>query len=169
MLSFLIIWNPEKFIISKYEILVIQRDLEIFTARIKETFIMKKRTICIINCFLLVFIFLCVYGNICYRAAFEGKGGADFPQRIVVCVYFAILIILSIFNLCNHPCYSNKLLLFTGIFSAILTINLIIIFMVSLIVPGMLQLSTLDFFDWVIIIFPPIISSLYFFAAFKKK
>lgn len=130
---------------------------------------MTKRTICIINCFLLVFVFLCVYGNICYRAAFEGKGGADFPQRIVICIYLAILIILSIFCLCNYPYYSNKLLLFTGVFSAILTIILIIIFILSLIVPNMLQLSTLDFFDWIIIIFPPIISSFYFFAAFKKK
>lgn len=128
---------------------------------------MSKKSICIINCILSVFVFLCVYGNVCFRAAIEGNGGADFTQRIAVCVYFAIIIILSIICLCSFPYYSNKPLLVSAIFSALLTVIMIIILILSFLIPD-LKLPSLDFFDWIIIVFPPIISGLYFYAALKK-
>ena len=128
---------------------------------------MKKHFISVFNCVLSVFIFLCVYGNVCYRAAIEGNGGADFPQRIAVCVYFAAIIILSIICLCSSPYYSNKPFLVSAIFSALLTVILIITLILSFIIPD-LKLRSLDFFDWLIIVFPPIISGLYFYAALKK-
>ncbi len=128
---------------------------------------MSKKSICIINCILSVFVFLCVYGNVCFRAAIEGNGGADFPQRIAVCVYFAIIIILSIICLCSFPYYSNKPLLVSAIFSALLTVIIIIILILSFLIPD-LKLRSLDFFDWIIIVFPPLISGLYFYVALKK-
>lgn len=128
---------------------------------------MSKKSICIINCILSVFVFLCVYGNVCFRAAIEGNGGADFPQRIAVCVYFAIIIILSIICLCSFPYYSNKPLLVSAIFSALLTVIIFITLILSFLIPD-LKLRSLDFFDWIIIVFPPIISGLYFYAALKK-
>ena len=131
---------------------------------------MNKRILCIINCCLLIFVFLCVFGNICYRSAVPGKGGADYPQRIAVCVYFAIGIIFSIACICNHPYNSNRLLMITSIYNVALPVLLILVTVLCLIFPnlGQTDLAKLNFFDWVIIIPSVLISGLYFYATFKK-
>ena len=86
---------------------------------------MSKRVICILNCILVVVIFLCVFGNICYRSALAGKGGADFGQRVALCVYFAISLILAIACICYNLEYSNKLLLVTAVYNGLLPVVLL--------------------------------------------
>lgn len=128
---------------------------------------MKKHSISIINCFLSVFIFLCVYGNTCYRSALHGKGGADFNQQVALCFYFAIFIVIAIYCICAKPYYSNKCLWFGAIYCAIYPVILLLIFLYSLITQN-LQIESISTTYLISIIVPPIISGLYFCAALSK-
>ena len=128
---------------------------------------MKKHSISIINCLLSVFVFLCIYGNTCYRYALSGKGGADFGMQIVLCFYFAMFIVISIYCICNKTYYSNKCFWFGAIYCALYSVLLFCGWVGSLIFNW--QISSINWLHWICIIVPPIISGLYIYAALKKE
>ena len=128
---------------------------------------MKKQSISVINCILLVFIFLCIYGNTCYRSAFHGKGGSDFKQQVVLCCYFAISIIIAIYCICSKPYYSNKCFWIGAVYCVLYPALLLFAFICSLISPNM-QVNSLNWLNWICVIIPPIVSGLYLYAALKK-
>ena len=129
---------------------------------------MKKIFISIINCLLLVLIFLCVYGNTCYRFALSGKGGADFEQQVFLCFYFAIGLMISIYCICSQPYYSSKCLWVGAIYNSLYPILILTVFLYDLISPN-LAIGTINWLHLICIIVPPIISSLYFYGALKKE
>ena len=128
---------------------------------------MKKSSICIFNCVLLVFIFLCVYGNTCYRFALSGKGGADFKQQVFLCFYFAIGVMFSIYCICAQPYYSRKCLWIGAIYNALYPLLILIVLLYSLISQKW-EMDTINWIYWLCNIIPPIISGLYIYAALKK-
>ncbi len=129
---------------------------------------MRKRTICIINALLLIFCFLTNYAEICYRAAIPGHGRSNYSQYILTCHYFAFLVVMSI--ICIHKCYhkTKALILFTGIASSIMPVLYTGVYLFSFIIPSMGQPQSLNFFEWVMALLPPVICGLYFLAAYKK-
>lgn len=128
---------------------------------------MKKQSISVINCFLSVFIFLCVFGNTCYRHALPGKGGADFAQQTALCFYFAIFVVIAICCICAKPYYSNKCFWFGAIFCMLFPVLLFSLWICSLIINW--EFSSINWLYWICIIIPPIISGLYVCAALTKK
>lgn len=128
---------------------------------------MKKHSISVINCFLSVFIFLCIYGNTCYRSALPGKGGVDFWQQIALCCYFAIFIVIAIYCICAKPYYSNKCFWVGTVYCMLYSALLLVVLLYSLIAPDW-QIDSINWIHWLCIIVPPIISGLYFYAALKK-
>ncbi len=129
---------------------------------------MNKHSISIINCFLSVLIFLCVYGNTCYRSALPGKGGSDFGQQIVLCCYFAIFVVIAICCICSKPYYSNKIFWFAAIYCIIYHFIVLFVLLYSLIAPDW-EIGTINWLHWICLIIPPVISGLYLYAALKKS
>ena len=129
---------------------------------------MKKHSISIINCLLLVFVFLCVYGNTCYRYALRGNGGVDFEQQVVFCFYFAIGLIISIYCICDKPYYSSKCFWVGAIYNALYPFLLLTVLLYDLISPNW-GIGVINWLHWICIIAPPIISGLYIYAALKKE
>lgn len=127
---------------------------------------MKKHEISIINCFLSVFVFLCVFGNTCYRYALPGKGGSDFGQQVSLCYYFAIFIMIAICCICAKPYYSNKCFWFGAIFCMLFPV---FVFCLWVHVLFFNWSTSLDWAKWISIIVPPIISGLYVYAALVKE
>ena len=128
---------------------------------------MKKHFISVINCFLSVFVFLCVFGNTCYRHALSGKGGTDFGQQVWLCYYFAIFIVIAIYCICAKPYYSNKCLWFGAIFCILFPVVLSCLWIRYLISAG--PALFLNWVEWIYTIVPPIISGLYVYAALVKE
>ena len=126
-----------------------------------------KRFISIVNCCLSIFLFLCVYGNTCYRFALSGKGGADFRQQVALCFYFAIYIIISIYCICGEPHYSNKCFFVGAIYCALFSVLLFCSWVCSLMFNW--QRGSINWLYWICIVISPIISGLFFYAALKKK
>ena len=129
---------------------------------------MKKHSVSILNCILSVFIFLCVFGNTCYRSALSGKGGADFKQQVFLCFYFAIGLIISIYCICAKPYYSNKCLWIGAIFNALYPLLVLTVSLFALISQNW-EIATINLLYWLCNIIPVIISGLYIFAALKKE
>lgn len=128
---------------------------------------MKKSTVSIVNCILSVILFLCIYGNTCYRFALSGKGGADFGQQVVLCCYFSIFIAIAIYCICSKPYYSNKCFWIGAIYCILYPVLLLFVLLYSLIAPNW-QISSINWLHWLCIIIPLIVSGLYFYAALKK-
>lgn len=128
---------------------------------------MKKHSVSIFNCILSVIIFLCVFGNTCYRSALSGKGGADFKQQVFLCVYFAIGLIISIYCICAKPYYSNKCLWIGAIYNALYPLLILVVSLFALISQNWKK-DTISLIYWLCNIIPVIISGLYVFAALKK-
>ena len=128
---------------------------------------MKKHSVSILNCILSVIIFLCVYGNTCYRSALSGKGGADFKQQVFLCVYFAIGLMISIYCICAKPYYSNKCLWSGAIYNALYPLLILVISLFALISQNW-KIDTISLIYWLCNIIPVIISGLYVYAALKK-
>ncbi|MBQ7369715.1 MAG: hypothetical protein IJW58_01920 [Clostridia bacterium] len=126
-----------------------------------------KKSVSIVNCILSVFIFLCVYGNTCYRFAFSGKGGSDFGQQVVLCCYFAISVVIAIYCICANPYYSNKCFWVGAVYCMLYPALRLLSFFYSLIAPDW-QINSINWLHWLCIIIPPIISGLYFYVAVKK-
>ena len=126
-----------------------------------------KKSISIINCILLTFIFLCVYGNTCYRAALSGKGGADFKQLVFLCFYFAIGLIISIYCACVKVYYSNKCLWIGAIYNALYPLAVLTVSLYALISQSW-EIDEINWIYWLCNIIPVIISGLYVYAALKK-
>ena len=129
---------------------------------------MKKHFISICNCVLSVFIFLCVYGNTCYRMALSGKGGADFKQQVFLCFYFAIGLIISIYCICAKPCYSDKCLWVGAVYNALYPLFVLIVSLYALISQNW-EMDTINLLYRLCNIIPVLISGLYFYAALKKE
>lgn len=128
---------------------------------------MKKHSVSIFNCILSVIIFLCVYGNTCYRSALSGKGGADFKQQVFLCVYFAIGLIISIYCICAKPYYSTKCLWIGAIYNALYPLLILVVSLFALISQNW-KIDTISLIYWLCNIIPVIISGLYVYAALKK-
>ena len=128
---------------------------------------MKKHSVSIFNCILSVIIFLCVFGNTCYRSALSGKGGADFKQQVFLCVYFAIGLIISIYCICAKPYYSNKCLWIGAIYNALYPLLILVVSLFALISQNWKK-DTISLIYWLCNIIPVIISGLYVYAALKK-
>ena len=128
---------------------------------------MKKHSISIFNCILLAFIFLCVYGNTCYRMALSGKGGADFKQQVFLFFYFAIGLIISICCICAKPYYSNKCLWIGAIYNVLYPLLILAVSLYSLISQKW-EIDTINWLYWLCNIIPVLISGLYVYAALKK-
>ena len=126
-----------------------------------------RKSISIMNCILSTFIFLCVYGNTCYRSALSGKGGADFKQQVFLCVYFAIGLIISIYCICAKPYYSNKCLWIGAIYNALYPLLILVVSLFALISQNW-KIDTISLIYWLCNIIPVIISGLYVYAALKK-
>ncbi len=129
---------------------------------------MKKHFISICNCVLSVFIFLCVYGNTCYRMALSGKGGADFKQQVFLCFYFAIGLIISIYCICAKPYYSDKCLWVGAVYNALYPLFVLIVSLYALISQNW-EMDTINLLYRLCNIIPVLISGLYFYAALKKE
>ena len=132
---------------------------------------MKKHAISVINCFLSVFVFLCVFGNTCYRHALPGKGGADFEQQVWLCYYFAIFIVIAIYCICAQPYYSNKCLWVGAMFCILFSVILFCLWIRYLIFRSIFAwpVPSLNWVHWIYSIVPPIISGLYVYAALVKE
>ena len=128
---------------------------------------MKKQSISVINCLLSVFVFLCVFGNTCYRYALPGKGGADFGQQTALCFYFAMFIVIVICCICAKPYYSNKCFWVGAIYCTLYSVLLFVLWICSLIFSW--EISSINWLHWIYIIVPPIISGLYVYAALVKE
>lgn len=128
---------------------------------------MKKHSVSVLNCILSVFIFLCVFGNTCYRSALSWKGGADFKQQVFLCVYFAIGLIISIYCICAKPYYSNKCLWIGAIYNALYPLLILVVSLFALISQNW-KIDTISLIYWLCNIIPVIISGLYVYAALKK-
>lgn len=128
---------------------------------------MKKHSISILNCILLAFLFLCIYGNTCYRSALAGKGGADFKQQVFLCFYFAIGLIISIYCICNEFYYSNKCLWIGAIYNALYPF-IILIFSLYALISQKWETDTINWLYWLCNIIQVLISGLYVYAALKK-
>lgn len=128
---------------------------------------MKKHSVSVLNCILSVIIFLCVFGNTCYRSALSGKGGADFKQQVFLCVYFAIGLIISIYCICAKPYYSNKCLWIGAIYNALYPLLILVVSLFALISQNW-KIDTISLIYWLCNIIPVIISGLYVYAALKK-
>ena len=126
-----------------------------------------KKSISIFNLTLSVLLFLCFFGNTCYRLAYPNRGGADFGQQLFLTFYFAGFIFISIFCVCKNPYYSNKHFLFGAIYSAIYPVVLTLAWLLSLAVET-LQLGDINWIYWLSFIIVPVVSALYFYATFKK-
>lgn len=129
---------------------------------------MKKLFISICNCVLSVFIFLCVYGNTCYRMALSGKGGADFKQQVFLCFYFAIGLIISIYCICAKPYYSDKCLWVGAVYNALYPLFVLIVSLYALISQNW-EMDAINLLYRLCNIIPVLISGLYFYAALKKE
>lgn len=129
---------------------------------------MKKHFISICNCVLSVFIFLCVYGNTCYRMALSGKGGADFKQQVFLCFYFAIGLIISIYCICAKPYYSDKCLWVGAVYNALYPLLVLIVSLYALISQNW-EMDEINLLYRLCNIIPVLISGLYFYAALKKE
>ena len=125
---------------------------------------MKKHSVSIFNCILSVIIFLCVFGNTCYRSALSGKGGADFKQQVFLCVYFAIGLIISIYCICAKPYYSDKCLWIGAIYNALYPLLILVVSLFALISQNW-KIDTISLIYWLCNIIPVIISGLYVYAA----
>lgn len=128
---------------------------------------MKKHSVSVLNCILSVIIFLCVFGNTCYRSALSGKGGADFKQQVFLCVYFAIGLIISIYCIWAKPYYSNKCLWIGAIYNALYPLLILVVSLFALISQNW-KIDTISLIYWLCNIIPVIISGLYVYAALKK-
>lgn len=126
-----------------------------------------KRSISVVNCLLLVLIFLCVYGNTCYRFALSGKGGADFEQQVILCCYFAIGLIISIYCICAQPYYSGKCLWVGAIYNSLYPLLLLVVLFYDMLSANW-EIGSINWLYWISIIVAPIVSVLYYYAAFKK-
>ena len=129
---------------------------------------MKKHSVSVLNCILSVIIFLCVFGNTCYRSALSGKGGADFKQQVFLCVYFAIGLIISIYCICAKPYYSNKCLWIGAIYNVLYPLLILVVSLFALISQNW-KIDTISLIYWLCNIIPVIISGLYVYAALKKE
>ena len=127
---------------------------------------MKKHSISVFNCVLSAFIFLCVYGNTCYRSALSGKGGADFKQQVFLCFYFAIGLIISIYCICAKPYYSNKSLWVGAIYNALYPLLILTVSLYAFI--SKWKIDSINRLYWLCNIIPVLISGLYVYAALKK-
>ena len=119
------------------------------------------------NCILSTFIFLCVYGNTCYRSALSGKGGADFGQQVFLCFYFATGLIISIYCICVKVYYSNKCFWIGAIYNALYPLVILTVSLYALISQSW-EIDTINWLYWLCNIIPVIISGLYVYAAVKK-
>ena len=128
---------------------------------------MKKYSISVINCFLSVFVFLCIFGNTCYRYALSGKGGADFGQQTALCFYFAMFIVIAICCICAKPYYSNKCFWAGAVYCILYPVLLFCLWVCSVLFNW--QISSINWLHWICIIVPPIISGLYVYAALQKE
>lgn len=126
-----------------------------------------RKSISIMNCILSTFIFLCVYGNTCYRSALSGKGGADFGQQVFLCFYFATGLIISIYCICIKVYYSNKCFWVGAIYNALYPLVILTLSLYALISQSW-EIDTINWLYWLCNIIPVIISGLYFYAAVKK-
>lgn len=132
---------------------------------------MRKHFISVFNCFLSAFVFLCVFGNTCYRHALPGKGGADFGQQVWLCYYFAIYIVIAIYCICAKPYYSNVCLWIGAIYCMIFPVVLFFLWVRYLIFQSVFAWPApfLNWVQWIYSIIPPIIGGLYFYAALVKE
>ena len=128
---------------------------------------MKKYSISVINCFLSVFVFLCVFGNTCYRYALPGKGGIDFGQQVWLCYYFALFIVIAIYCICAKPYYSNKCFWIGAIYCILYSVLLFCLWVCSVLFNW--QISSINWLHWICIVVPPIMSGLYVYAALVKE
>lgn len=128
---------------------------------------MEKRTLSIINLILSIFIFLCIYGNTCYLGALKDN---DFSLQLKLCFYYAGFVILSIICICSYPYYSKKIFLISSLYCILYNIIIFFVWLVSLF-PNDLYLdsNSLTWIVYITFIFPPIISSLYFYIWIKKE
>ena len=125
---------------------------------------MKKHEISIINCFLSVFVFLCVFGYTCYRLG-RSNGNSDFGLEKAICFYFAIFIVIAICCICAKPYYSNKCFWVGAIFCMLYPVFEFCLWVYALIFNGHLYFYWIH---WILVIFSPIISGLYVYAALVK-
>lgn len=126
-----------------------------------------KKLISIMNCILSTFIFLCVYGNTCYRSALSGKGGVDFGQQVFLCFYFATGLIISIYCICIKVYYSNKCFWIGAIYNALYPLVILTLSLYALISQSW-EIDAINWLYWLCNIIPVIISALYVYAAVKK-
>ena len=128
---------------------------------------MNKRGICIINAILAVILFLCLFGYVCYRGGVPGHWGSDFSQWIWTCVYYAVLLILTIISI--HFTYlSKKYYLFVAIYSLLFCCFLLISWIGGAI-KGYDSSCGRIWFVILMSIFTPIISGMYFYGAFARR
>lgn len=132
---------------------------------------MKKHAISIVNCFLSVFLFLCVFGNTCYRYALPGKGGTDFEQQKALCYYFAIFIVIAIYCICAKPYDSNKCFWSGAVFCILFSVILSFLWIRYLVFRSVFNwpAPSLNWVQWIYSIVPPVISGLYVYAALVKE
>ena len=128
---------------------------------------MSRRGISIFNCFLSIIIFLCFFGNACYRAALPNKGGSDFNQQVSLCFYFAFFVIVSIYCICVSHEESNKPYKIASIYTAIFPVIALLLSFVTLIRDDW-TFEKIEFPYMFAIVLPPIISGLFLKASFIK-
>lgn len=91
---------------------------------------MKKRTICIIDIIIAVILFLWIYGYVCYRGGEPEHGDNDFGQFIAICIYYAILLVLTIVSLCAKT-LSIKYNLFVAIYCLLFSCFLLVMWILA--------------------------------------
>lgn len=127
---------------------------------------MNKRGICIVSAMLSIVLFLLLFGYVCYRGGVPGHGGIDFKQWIWVCIYYAVLLVLTIGSV-HLTYFSKKYYLVVAIYSLLFCCFLLIIWILAAI-KGFVEDAPI-WFVVVMSVLTPIISGLYFYGAFAKR
>ena len=125
---------------------------------------MNKRGLCILCSVLTAILFLFAFGYVCYSIGVPDHVGDDF--LIYACVYYAILLILTIVSV-SLTYFSKNYYLFMAIISLLFSCLLFIIWILSAFLP-----MDEDAPIWLLIIMTiitPIISGIYFYGAFSKN
>ncbi len=127
---------------------------------------MNKRGLCIVNAILSIVLFLLLFGYVCYRGGVPGHEGSDFKQWIWVCIYYAVLLVLTIGSV-HLTYFSKKYYFVVAIYSLLFCCFLIILWILAAL-KGFVEGAPI----WVaaiMSILTPIISGLYFYGAFAKS
>ena len=118
------------------------------------------------TCLILIFQFLCTFGDMCYNAALLVNVESDLWIRIIFCICYAIAIILAVICICSMY-NKKKYYRISAIFNIIPPVFYAACYILPFI--GQWNWGIPDFFDWIILIFSPIVSLLNFIAFRREK